>query len=254
MLEMLGLTFVIFVAVIIFLLLIWKVAKVDQVLIVTGLRKKPLVKISGGAFVVPFFQKYSFFSLSMLTISSGNDEIKTTTGVPVVVDWTAQLRPNVEDVDQLKSAAISFLGRSSKEIQDVIKFTLDGGVREVVSALTPEEVLREKEAFSKKVADSVADEMKNMGFKLVSLNIQEVSDTFGYFDHVATRDRETKRKEAETFKAQADQTVREKKAEAEKLARESVCKLQKRNKTWHSRLEKLILLKKNRKIWRLSRI
>ena len=207
-----------------FLVFVWvfcyKVAPVDKALIITGGRK-PRIKVGGGGLVIPVIRKHVYFDLCMITVEAAGDEIKTTTGVPIIVNWTAQIRPDSEHVDQLLIAARSFLERGSVAITNDIKLTLDGGVREVVAGLTPEQVLREKDAFSNKIRNSVAEEMSNMGFMLVSLNIQDVTDHNGYFDHLATEDMEAKRQEAAMVTASAEQAIRQRHAEAEKLAKET---------------------------------
>jgi flotillin len=204
---------------VVFLISIYKVARVDQALIITG-GKKPKIIVSGGGFVIPIFRKYSFFDMCISTVRAVGDEIKTTTGVPVVVDWTAQIRPD-PDEKQLQLAATSFLERGPDDIVRDVKLTLDGGVREVVASMKPEQVLREKEEFSRLVRLSVSEEMKNLGFTLVSLNIQDVTDKNGYFANLAASDREGRRREAENITAEANQAVREKIARSNQSATEA---------------------------------
>lgn len=73
----------------IFLASIYKVASIDKALIITG-GKEPIIKVSGGAFVIPIFRKADYFDLCMMTVTADKDEIKTATAVPIVADWTAQ--------------------------------------------------------------------------------------------------------------------------------------------------------------------
>lgn len=80
-----GVGVVVLVALIIFLLSIYKVADVDKALIITG-GKEPVIKVSGGSFVIPIFRKASYFDLCMLTVPADGDEIKTKTAIPIIVD------------------------------------------------------------------------------------------------------------------------------------------------------------------------
>ena len=125
-------------AIIIFLASIYKVADVDKALIITG-GKNPIIKVSGGAFVIPIFRKHSYFDLCIMTVTADSDEIKTSTAVSVVCDWTAQIRPCVSDPDKLRTAIISFKERGNDGIIADVKLTLMGAVRDVVAAMTPEE-------------------------------------------------------------------------------------------------------------------
>lgn len=213
-----GISIIVIVAIIVFLCKIYKVADMDKALIITG-GKEPKIKVSGGSFVIPIFRKADYFDLCMLTVPADGDEIKTKTSVPIIVDWTAQIRPNTLDTKILEKAIISFKERGQRGIVDDVKLTLMGAVRGVVATLTPEEVQNDKEAFKNAITDSVEDELKEMGLELVSLNIQDITDKNGYYDNIAALDMEEKRKEAEKVKAAANQQIREQSAESEKIAK-----------------------------------
>ena len=205
---------------IIFLCCIYRVADIDKVLIVTG-GKEPKIKVSGGSFVIPIFRKAQYFDLCMLTIKADRDEVKTVTAVPIIIDWTAQIRPDVNDETRLKKAIMSFKERGQEGIVNDVKLTLTGAVRDIVASMNPEDVLKDKQKFTDKVKEIVADEMVKMGMELVSLNIQDITDNNGYYDNMAAPDMEAKRQTAEITKAQVDQAVREQKAESEKIAQQA---------------------------------
>ena len=202
---------------IIFLASIYKVASIDKALIITG-GKEPVIKVSGGAFVIPIFRKADYFDLCMMTVTADKDEIKTATAVPIVADWTAQIRPCVSDPEKLRTAIVSFKERGNDGIISDVKLTLMGAVRDVVASMTPEQLLTDKEAFKQMVQKSVADEMDNMGLELVSLNIQDICDNNQYYDNIAALDSAEKAKSAQIKHAEVDQITREKTAEAGKAA------------------------------------
>ena len=189
----------------------YRIADVDKALIITG-GKKPKIIISGGAFVFPIMRKADFFDLSMLTVSADKDEIKTQTAVPIIVDWTAQIRPDRNNQSKLETAIISFKARGKSGIIEDVRLTLMGAVRDVVTSMTPEGVLADKETFKKNVQKSVQDEMSNMGLELVSLNIQDITDNNGYFDNIAFIDKSEKQKAADIKAAETDRITRERKA------------------------------------------
>ena len=206
-------------AVIIFLCCIYRVADVDKALIITG-GKEPKIKVSGGSFVIPIFRKASYFDLCMLTVKTDGDEIKTKTSVPIIVDWTAQIRPNTKELNVLKKAIVSFKERGQNGIIEDVRQTLMGSVRSVVANLTPEEVRVEQETFKEAIKNSVSDELSDMGLEIVSLNIQDITDHNGYYDNIAAIDNEEKRREAEKVRATTNQQIREQTAESEKIAKQ----------------------------------
>lgn len=215
-----GIFAAVIIGIIVFLCCIYRVADVDKALVITG-GKEPVIKVSGGGFVIPIFRKASYFDLCMLTVPTDGDEIKTKTSVPIIVDWTAQIRPNAKDTAALKKAIVSFKERGQKGIIDDVKLTLMGSVRSVVASMTPEQVQSDKETFKQAIIESVKDEFEDMGLELVSLNIQDITDRNGYYNDIAAIDREEKRREAQRVKAVADQKIRQQKTESEKLARQS---------------------------------
>lgn len=216
-LNPIGIGVLIIIILTIFLCSIYKVAGIDKAIIVTG-GKEPVIKVSGGAFVIPIFRKVQYFDLCMLTVTAGKDEVKTSTSVPIIIDWTAQIRPDINNIDNLKKAIISFKERGEDGIINDTRLTLTGAVRDIVASMTPKEVLGDKSTFADNVKNIVSDEMINMGMELVSLNIQDITDNNGYYDNMAALDMEDKRCEAENKKSSVNEAVRTQKAESEKRA------------------------------------
>ena len=176
---------VILIALLLLAKFMYRVVPIDKALIITG-SKEPKVIVSGGAFVIPIIRKADTFDLCMITVTASKDEILTATAVPIVADWTAQIRPDVKDEEKLKTAIRSFKERGKNGIVEDVKLTLMGTVRDVVASMTPEEVLANKEAFKTEVEKNVVDEMDKMGLELVSLNIQDVSDNTTKILHLLT--------------------------------------------------------------------
>lgn len=59
-----GIVLAALVVLIIFLCSIYRVADIDKALIITG-GKEPVIKVSGGSFVIPIFRKAQYFDLCM---------------------------------------------------------------------------------------------------------------------------------------------------------------------------------------------
>ena len=202
---------VILIALLLLAKFMYRVVPIDKALIITG-SKEPKVIVSGGAFVIPIIRKADTFDLCMITVTASKDEILTATAVPIVADWTAQIRPDVKDEEKLKTAIRSFKERGKNGIVEDVKLTLMGTVRDVVASMTPEEVLANKEAFKTEVEKNVVDEMYKMGLELVSLNIQDVSDNNGYYKNIASIDASDKQQAANIKAAEVERATREKKA------------------------------------------
>lgn len=198
----------------------YKIANGSQALVITGGKSKQDVKIipNGGAFVSPL-RKHQFFPLGVMTVRSNDQETQTKTLVPVVVQWTAQLKADVETPGALEKAVQGYSDFENEDgISGSLQQTLDGEVRAVVATMTPEQVVQDKDSFSTQVTEGVQKRMEELGFKLVSLNIAEVTDRNGHYRNLAAADRENRRMEAETLTAQADQAVAVERAKADEIA------------------------------------
>ena len=200
----------------------YKVAGADEALVITGARnsKKARILPGGGAFIPPN-RKSDFFPLSVMTVRSDDQETHTSQMIPIVVKWTAQLRADIETDGALEKAVRGFGSYESDDISNSLKQTLDGEVRAVVATMTPEQVITDKVAFAEQVMSGVAPRMEELGFKLVSLNISEVSDRNGHYDNLAAKEREDKRQEAATLTADAQKVIDVKNAETKRASTEA---------------------------------
>ena len=166
---------VILAAVFIYIRARYKIADANQALVITGGKGEPKILVGGGAFIAPL-RKAQFFDLGLKTVNSTNEATHTTTMIPVVVEWTAQLRADTSKDENgelnlsLRNAILGFTNFSGN-IADSLQQSLEGEVRAVIATMTPEDLVRNKVSFTEQVNTNVRDSMAELGFKLVSLNI-----------------------------------------------------------------------------------
>lgn len=135
----------------------YKVADANRALVITGWRcKEAIVKISGGAIVIPILQKAKFFPLDIMTIVETGDEVRTNNAVPIVIKWTAQA--SVKTTDGIGEGDASlvktirlFIDKGSNGMMESVKNTIQANVRETIAAMTPEAVLTDKKDLLKKL-------------------------------------------------------------------------------------------------------
>jgi flotillin len=216
---------------IVFLLAIYRVADPNRALVVTGLGcKEPKVKVSGGTFVIPIFQKAKFFPLDIMTIVEAGDEVRTNKAVPIIIKWTAQASVRTPDSyrgTNLEEGAASlvktirlFIDKGSDGMKESVKNTIQANVRETIASMTPEAVLTNKKEFVDNIMTATRPDLLKLGIELSTLNINDVCDQIGYYDNMSAAQIEEKRREAEIARAEADKDIREKQADANRSARE----------------------------------
>ena len=203
-----------------------KTANGNEALVVSGVgatdkNGNPTIKRAGGRVVIPFIQKAKYFDLCVRTAKVEGDVTKTQTGVPIQIDWAVAYNPDVSSNESLQRAVCNFLDKNDKELERVILDVVSGGVRAVIAKMTPEEVMNGKDKLDDQVKDSISAQMKDLGFNTI-LSIHEVEDAAGstYYQDLAARDRETRRRDAANISAEAEQSVREKRAETDRMAQE----------------------------------
>ena len=172
---------------------------------------------AGGTLVIPVLEQAQRLDLRVMTIEQLGDTVITRPGVPVVVDWVAQLQINPTQTG-IVTAARAFLGMTVSAIKEIATDALSGNFREVVATLTPEELLREKEQFAASVTDFAAPEMEKLGLQIISLNVREISDKVGYFENLGAPRIAAVRRDAKIAEAEADRDARVKAATARQEA------------------------------------
>jgi flotillin len=189
----------------------------NEVLIISGGRKKSLLtadgtkrkvgyryRLGGGTFVWPFLETVDILPIEVINLSIKTPEVLTHGGITIMAEASAQVKIS-SDEDSIDRAAEQFLGSGKEGIRDVASTILDGKMRAVIGTMTVEEIYRGRQDFADKVTQSVTIEFQEMGLSLISFALKELSDTQGYLDalgkpHIAAAKRDAAIAEAETEK------------------------------------------------------
>jgi len=178
-----------------------------------GVRERGFRLIKGGAaFVLPFFEKVSWLELGLMTIPLSVSKMPSKFGVPVNVESIANVKIGSSD-DSLEKSAEQFGGRSTGEIENTIRETMEGHLRAIVGQMTPEELFQDRQKFSQEIQRAASDDIANMGFEIIAFPIKDVRDSEGYIEALG------KRRVAEVKK---DAAIGEANAEREKMVQTSL--------------------------------
>ncbi len=174
----------------------------------------------GGAMVLPVLEDFGYLDLTVMIIAKAKDEVYTVDGVPIRLDWVAQVQIK-SDEHSLLTAARAFLGRSRDDVKNVISQTLSANFRAIVGQLTVEDVHRDRDAFVNRVQQLASDEMAAMGVRVISMGIEEITDDKGYFEVVAKPVIAIIKRDAVIAEVEAEREARVKAAEAKKEAQQA---------------------------------
>jgi flotillin len=174
----------------------------------------------GGAFVWPIMEDFGYLDLTVMTIAKAKDEVYTVDGVPIRLDWVAQVQIDSDELSLL-TAARAFLGRSREDVKNVIAQTLSANFRAIVGQLTVEDVHRDRDAFVNRVQQLASDDMAAMGVRVISMGIEEITDDQGYFEAMAKPVIAVVKRDAIIAEAEAEREARIKAAEAKREAEQA---------------------------------
>ncbi len=192
----------------------------DEALIVSG-RKKRLPNgqvvgfriVRGGAtFVWPIFEIAKTISLRIMPLDV-NSSAYTSQGVQVSVDGIAQVKIDSSQ-EAIATAAEQFLSLKEEEIKRIATQTLEGHLRSIVGNLTVEEINQNRDAFAQKVQELAAADLANMGLRIISFTIREISDKNGYLESLGKAQIARVQRDAVIGQAEAKRDADIKSAEA----------------------------------------
>lgn len=176
----------------------------NQVMFITGAFLHGQVRVvkGGGAFVWPVLQQAQIQTLDTFNIDVSVEDIMTSTSVPVDVKATALLRVG-SSVEMLATAAEKILGLAAEERDEQLTEIVKGGLREVLTTLTPLEA-NNRATFQDAVITNITDTFSNLGLEITKLTITSIADKNGYYKALYTKDVEDKKADARTATAEAD--------------------------------------------------
>lgn len=192
----------------------------DEALIVSG-RKKRLPSgqivgfriVRGGAtFVWPVLEIAKTISLRIMPLDVSSSAY-TSQGVQVTVDGIAQVKIDSSQ-EAIATAAEQFLSLKEEEIKRIATQTLEGHLRSIVGNLTVEEINQNRDAFAQKVQELAAGDLANMGLKIISFTIREISDKNGYLESLGKAQIARVQRDAVIGQAEAKRDADVKSAEA----------------------------------------
>ena len=183
--------------------------------IISGMGKYPRVLIGQGGVKLPFVERLDKLYVGQLSV-----DIKTGQSVPtndfinVNVDAVAKIQVNIDQ--GLEEAMKNFLNMSPEDIASSLKDSLEGNMREIIGAQDLRSINTDRDAFSDQVMAKAQRDMEKLGIRIISCNIQNVTDDNGLIRDLGMDNTARIQKEAQIARANAERDVAIAKAEAEK--------------------------------------
>jgi len=220
--ESLGLIIVIAISVVAVLSIVliiannWLKAEPNEALIFTGRKNRVQTKdgrtivrgwraIVGGAKLrIPIMERVNRISLKTMNLADVRvEKAYSKEGVPVTIDAVANVKIS-GDEGMLDRAVERFLGTDARQIQQIIKETLEGQLRDIIGVLTVEELYQKRDMFVNKVLDQAGEELAKIGVIIDIINIQDIRDERGYLEALGIKRTAEVKRDAAIGQAEAD--------------------------------------------------
>ncbi|MBY8342912.1 flotillin [Streptomyces spinosirectus] len=195
----------------------YRVPAPDEAMLISGGRRglggAPFRVVTGhGKFVVPFFRKTRFLTLSM-NEAEVTETCVTRQGIALSVRAVIAFKVG-NDSESIINAGQRFL--SDQEQMSVLTGRIFAGhLRSIIGSMTVEEIVTERQKLAAEVLDTSKTEMAKIGLIVDSLQIQSIDDgDAGYIDAMSQPHRAAIQRQAQIAQAQATQTAAEAQQEA----------------------------------------
>jgi flotillin len=154
----------------------------DELLVIwgSGTKGKGSKIIHGGMeFVWPGIQDYKYMNLTPIPIgielegalSKQNIRVNVPSNFMVAIDPTPEVA---------QMAAQRLLNLNRQQIAKLAEEIIYGQLREVIATMDIEEINSNREKFQQQIQIKVESELKNIGLKLVNVNITDITDQSNY--------------------------------------------------------------------------
>lgn len=200
----------------------------NEVLIISGGRKRTVklpdgttrqvgyrIRIGGGTFVRPFIEQAQILPLEIIPMNIQVENAISTNGIRCTILGTAEVKI-AGDESWIHLAAEQFLGKPVTDIRDVALRTLEGSARALIGTKDLESLNKNRKEFAARVFEEVEQYFSNMGLKLLSFNLKEITDPSGYLEALGKPRIVQARRDAEVAEAEAARDAIIKSAEAKK--------------------------------------
>lgn len=186
------------------LMICYKKCPPNKAMVITGPTGTSTV-IGKARFVIPFIQQVNYMSLENIQVDfTSRDEIPTKDAINVLVDAVANMSIS-QDPEILKIASSKFLGYTVEDIQKIVTPVLEGNIREIISQTSLKDLIQgDKKEFAGKVVDNVAPNLRDMGLKLTTFNIQNFKDKGGVIKNLGIENTVQISKDAAIARAAAE--------------------------------------------------
>mgnify|MGYP002530846399 CR=1 FL=1 len=135
----------------------------------------------GAAFIKPVLEAYEFLDLTPISISVDLQNALSRQNIRIDVPSRFTVGISTEQ-GVMQNAAERLLGLKLSEIQELSKDIIFGQLRLIIATMDIEEINTDRDKFLEAVSRNVETELKKIGLRLINVNVTDISDESGYIE------------------------------------------------------------------------
>lgn len=196
-------------------------ASPGEIKVISGPRGQRVLHGKTG-WKISILERVDSMTAGMISVDARTaDYVPTNDYINVKVDAAVKVKIGTERPELFQAATRNFLYKSSEEIADEVRDTLEGHLRAIIGQMKLAQIVTDRVSFSEKVQDNATKDLEEMGLEIVAFNIQGLIDDKGVIENLGIDNTEQIRKEAAKAKAKAQQEIAQQQAESDKLANDA---------------------------------
>ena len=178
-------------------------ASPGEIKVISGPRGQRVLHGQTG-WKIPILERVDTMTAGMISVDARtSDYVPTNDYINVKVDAAVKVKIGTERPELFEAATRNFLYKSSEEIADEVRDTLEGHLRAIIGQMELAQIVTDRATFSEKVQENATKDLEEMGLEIVIDNTEQI------------------RKEAAKAKAKAQQEIAQQQAESDKLANDA---------------------------------
>jgi flotillin len=201
----------------------------NELVVISGRRRKLpdgttigyRVLRGGRGFKRPLVESVGRMPLNSIPIELRIDDAMTDGMIPVVIEAKATVKLAGREADGMDYAIERFLGKGVDAVTKTASQALQGAIRGVVAAMSPEDANAKRLELAERASSIAREDLRRLGIVLDFLQIQEVNDTQGYLAAIGRRRNAAVQRDAKVAEATAEAEARQVAAQQHQLGREA---------------------------------
>lgn len=196
-------------------------ASPGEIKVISGPRGQRVLHGKTG-WKIPILERVDSMTAGMISVDvKTSDYVPTNDYINIKVDAAVKVKIGTENPVLFQAATRNFLYKTSDEIADEIRDTLEGHLRSIIGQMELSTIVTDRSKFAETVQNNATKDLEEMGLEIVAFNIQGLTDNNHVIENLGIDNTEKIRKEAAKAKAVAQQEIAQQQAESDKLANDA---------------------------------